>query len=109
PVVDPATGTFKVTVEVRDRSGSLKPGMFGRIRIVYDTRSQTLLVPKTAVASEDNEAAVYLVRDNMAFRQIVETGYEDSQHIEILTGVADGDVVVTTGQSSLGDSTRVEV
>lgn len=109
PVVDPTTGTFKVTVEVRDRSGNLKPGMFGRIRIVYDTRNETLLVPKAAVDAEDDEAAVYIVRDSMAFRQIVETGYEDDQHIEILTGVTDGDVVVTTGQSSLRDSSKVDV
>ena len=109
PVVDPGTGTFKVTVEVRDRARRIKPGMFGRVQIVYDTREAVLLVPKEAVLAEDDESAVYLVRDSMAFRQVVETGYSDDATIEILSGLGVGDVVITTGQSSLRDSARVEI
>ncbi|MFQ5569806.1 MAG: efflux RND transporter periplasmic adaptor subunit [Rhodothermales bacterium] len=107
PIVDPTTGTFKVTVEVRDRA--LKPGMFGRISIVYDTREDVLLVPKEAVLAEDDESAVYVVRDSLAYRQIVQTGYSDEAHTEIISGLQSGDVVITTGQASLRDSSKVEV
>ena len=109
PIVDPTTGTFKVTVEVRDRSRQLKPGMFGRVRIVYDTREDVLLVPKEAILAEDDESSVYLIRDTMSFRQLVETGYSDDAHIEVLSGIDAGDWVITTGQNSLRDSTKVEV
>lgn len=109
PVVDPTTGTFKVTIEVRDPDRALKPGMFGRVRIVYDTREGTLLIPKAAVQAEDDEAAVYVVQDSMAQRRVVQVGYEDDAHVEVMSGLAEGEVVVTTGQSSLRDSTRVEV
>ena len=109
PVVDPGTGTFKVTVEVRDSSRKLKPGMFGRVQIVYDTHADVLVVPKEAVLAEDDQSAVFIVRDSMAFRQSVETGYTDERHIEITTGLAEGDLIITTGQSSLRDSTKVEV
>ncbi|NNE70742.1 MAG: efflux RND transporter periplasmic adaptor subunit, partial [Rhodothermales bacterium] len=54
PIVDPTTGTFKVTVEVRDRSRKLKPGMFGRIGVVYDTHEDATLVPKQAVLTQDD-------------------------------------------------------
>lgn len=109
PVLDPATGTFKVTVEVRDRSLRLKPGMFTRIRIIHDTHAGTLLVPKEAVLAEDNESTVFVIRDSMTFRQTVETGYEDERYIEIVDGLDEGVQVITTGQSSLKDSSRVEV
>ena len=109
PVVDPETGTFKVTVEVRDPSRTIKPGMFGRVRVVYDTHEGAILVPKSAVEAEDDAASVFVVREDSAFRQVVQTGYEDERHIEITSGLAPGDVVVTTGQSSLRDSTKVEV
>lgn len=109
PVVDPGTGTFKVTVEVRDRSRKLKPGMFGRVQIVYDTHEQVLVVPKEAVLAEDDQSAVFVVRDSMAFRQSVQTGYTNERHIEIMSGVEAGDLIITTGQSSLRDSTKVEV
>lgn len=109
PVVDPGTGTFKVTVAIRDASRQLKPGMFSRVRIVYDTRERVLLVPKEALVAEDNEAALYVVRDSLAFRQPVVTGYSNDTHIEITAGIEAGDVVITTGQNSLRDSSKVEV
>ena len=109
PIVDPTTGTFKVTIEVRDRSRQLKPGMFGRIRIVYDTRTDVLLVPKEAILAEDDESAVYVVRDSMAYRQVVETGYSNDKHMEIISGINAGDLIITTGQNSLRDSSKVEV
>jgi membrane fusion protein (multidrug efflux system) len=109
PVVDPATGTFKVTIEVRDRTKALKPGMFGRIRIVYDTHRGALLVPREAVITEDDADAVFVVRDSMTFRRTVQTGYANSDYVEILDGLAPGDLVITTGQTNLRDSSKVEV
>ena len=109
PIVDPTTGTFKVTIEVRNRSRQLKPGMFGRIRIVYDTRTDVLLVPKEAILAEDDESAVYVVRDSIAYRQVVETGYSNDEHMEIISGIDAGDIIITTGQNSLRDSSKVEV
>jgi membrane fusion protein (multidrug efflux system) len=87
----------------------LKPGMFGRVRIVYDTRADVLLVPKEAILAEDDESAVYVVRDSMAFRKVVEVGYSDEAHIEVISGVDLGDVIITTGQNSLRDSSKVEI
>lgn len=109
PVLDPATGTFKVTVEVRDRSRRLKPGMFTRIRVVHDTHTGTLLVPKVAVVAEDMASSVFVVRDSMSFRQEVVTGYEDDTYVEVSEGIEEGATVITTGQTNLKDSSLVEI
>jgi membrane fusion protein (multidrug efflux system) len=109
PVVDPGTGTVKVTVEVHDTSRQLKPGMFARLNIIYDVRKNTMLVPKDAIMAEDKESAVYVVKDSLAFRQVVETGYVNTTHIEVLSGLAAQDTVVTTGKGSLKDSSKVEL
>ena len=61
PVVDPASGTFRVTCEFHDKTGLLKPGMFGRIDIVYDHREEALTVPRSALIEEDGETAVFVV------------------------------------------------
>lgn len=61
PVVDPASGTFRVTTEFHDNSGALKPGMFGRVEIVYDHRESALTVPRSALVEEDGETAVFVV------------------------------------------------
>lgn len=109
PIVDATTGTFKVTVEVRDRTRQLKPGMFGRVGIVYDTHEGAMLIPKQAVIEEDNAASVFVIRDSMALRQSVQTGYSEGATVEILSGLSVGDRIITTGQSNLRDSTKVDV
>lgn len=61
PVVDAQTGTFRVTAEFNDKTGTLKSGMFGRLTVVYDTRRDALVVPREALADEDGETFVYVV------------------------------------------------
>ncbi len=61
PVVDAQTGTFRVTAEFHDKTGTLKSGMFGRLTVVYDTRRDALVVPREALADEDGETFVYVV------------------------------------------------
>jgi membrane fusion protein, multidrug efflux system len=61
PVVDAASGTFRVTCEFHDKTGELKPGMFGRVEIVYDHRDDALTVPRSALVEEDGETAVFVV------------------------------------------------
>lgn len=109
PTVDPATGTFKVTVAVNDKSQNLKPGMFGRLQVVYDIHHNTLTMPKEALISEDDSRSVFIVKDGMSFRKEVRPGYVNGSKIEILSGLQSGDSVVTIGQSSLNDSSLVEV
>jgi membrane fusion protein (multidrug efflux system) len=109
PVVDPSSGTFKVTVEVKDPQRNLKPGMFGRIDITYDVHKHTLLIPKEAVLTEDKESAVFIVHDSVAYRQIVIPGYNNATHLEIKSGLKKGDTVVTIGHNSLKDSSKVKI
>jgi membrane fusion protein (multidrug efflux system) len=63
PVVDPASGTFRVTCEFRNPDGALKAGMFTRIDIVYDHRDDALTVPRAALIEEDGETAVFVVEN----------------------------------------------
>jgi len=61
PVVDAASGTFRVTCEFHDQTGILRPGMFGRVEITYDQRADALTVPRSALIEEDGETAVFVV------------------------------------------------
>lgn len=61
PVVDAASGTFRVTCEFRDKSEKLKSGMFGRLEITYDQRMDALTIPRAALIEEDGENAVFVV------------------------------------------------
>lgn len=109
PVVDQETGTFKVTVYVDETNGLLRPGMFSRVRIVYDTRQDTRMIPRASVISEDLNQSVFVIRDSLAFKKQIRTGYTNGTNIEVIEGLDDGEMVVTIGQSSLQDSSKVSV
>lgn len=109
PTVDPATGTFKVTVEVDDADQQLKPGMFARLSIVYDTHPDALLIPRVALIDDDTSTAVFVVEENVARRTTVRTGFVDGGKIEVLEGLSGGDEVVVIGQNGLRDGARVDI
>lgn len=109
PVVNAGTGTVKVTVVVDDKTDKLKPGMFTRAQIIYDTHKNTLLVPKNAIVTEDIEFSVFVVNEDTVSKRKVEIGYNNTTHIEILSGLNAGDTIVTTGLSSLEDGSKVNV
>jgi len=109
PVVDADSGTFRVTVELSDSSGLLRPGMFGRFDIVYDRREQAVLVPVESVLVEDGEASVFVVADGQARRRSVEVGYRNNGDYEIVAGIEPGESVVVTGQAGLRSGARVQV
>ncbi len=109
PVVDAGTGTFKVTVEVDEADTELKPGMFGRLDIVYDSRPARLLVPRPAVVETESGPAVYVVKDGVVERRPVETGIAWQDRLEIVSGIEESEQVVVVGQSGLRDGARVKV
>jgi len=108
PVIDAATGTLKVTVAVADPDAVLRPGMFGRVDIVYNTRQGVPLIPKAALISQDTDTWVFRVQDGKAVRTPVTTGMSNANQIEITAGLDVGMPVVISGQNSLKDGTAVE-
>lgn len=109
PVVDAETGTFKITMEVPDPTGRLKPGMFGRFNIVWDAREDALLVPRVAVVDDETEQSVFVVNDGKAERRAVRLGYPRGDRIEVVEGLEGDEQVVVIGQAGLKDGAGVEV
>jgi membrane fusion protein (multidrug efflux system) len=94
PVVDPASGTFRVTCQFHDKTGTLKPGMFGRIDIVYDHREDALTIPRSALIEEDGETAVFVV--DAAPVKVVSADAKDKDKKAEKGKSAATDVVATT-------------
>jgi len=109
PVIDPDSGTFRVTVELSGDQGRLRPGMFGRFSIVYDQRDDVVLAPVDAVLTEDGRSSVFVINDGQAERRMVVPGYRNNGHFEIIEGLDPGELVVTTGQASLRTGSQVMV
>lgn len=108
PVVDSGSGTFRVICAFGDGADALQPGMFGRIRIDYDQRTDALVVPRLALL-EDGDPAVFRVREGKVARVPVKLGYAEGQWVEVREGLKEGDQVVTAGKVALRDGTQVQV
>lgn len=110
PVIDPSTGTFRVTTQVMDPDQLVKPGLFGRVDIVHDLRKDVAVIPRSAVIREDEQTFVFVIgEDSNVSRRSIRTGYERNGDIEVIEGVAVGETVVTAGKGSLSEGSKVEV
>lgn len=116
PVIDPTSGTIKLTIEIPEYPADTRPGDFAEVRVVTERRPQALLVPREAVVTDQGEQVVYLVTDGqgerggqVAERRVVELGFTDDSHAEILSGLAEGEEVVVRGQRSLKHGMPVRV
>ncbi len=109
PVVDTATGTVKVTVAAIRPPAIVRPGGFVTIEIVRETHAATTLVPRKAVIRELKNAHVFVARDGVAHKRTVELGLEDSERLEITSGLEPGERIVVAGQGGLKDGSTIKV
>ena len=107
PTIDTRNGTFRATAVIDNSSGELAPGMFGRFSIAYENHSDALVLPAAALIDEDDESAVFVVRNDEVVRRVVETGIRSGGKVEILGGLTEADVVVIVGHSNLRDGSKV--
>lgn len=109
PIVDPETGTFKITIELRDAARNIKPGMFGRMSIVYDQHENALQIPRSAIVERAGIQSIFVVEDGVGIRRNVQTGFSGNGMIEITDGLTDGEIVITVGHVGLKDESKVVV
>ena len=109
PTVDAATATFKVTLEVNDPKGDLKPGMFSRVGIVFERRAETLTIPRVALIDTDGSSNVFVVDDGKAVQRPIKTGLSNAGKVEVTEGLDGAEQVVVVGQNGLKDGNPVRV
>ncbi len=107
PVFDAATRTASMEIEVPNPGYRLKPGMFARVRLTVEVRSDALTVPRNAVVDSEGQRGVFLVDGQSAKFQPVTTGLQDNERIEILFGLTEGTQVITTGALALRTGDRI--
>jgi RND family efflux transporter MFP subunit len=102
PVLDPATRTAPMEVEIPNSDNRLKPGMYARVLLRIEDRKDTMLVPKVAVVDFEGKRGVWVPEgENKARFVEAKLGLEDAERIEILAGLNLGDRIVTDGAASL--------
>jgi len=102
PILDPATRTAAMEVEVPNTGFRLKPGMYAKVNLQVEGRDNVLIVPKVALIDSEGQRGIYQPNgDNRAQFKPVKVGIEDTDRAEILEGLTEGETVVSTGAGAL--------
>jgi membrane fusion protein (multidrug efflux system) len=110
PVIDPSTGTFKVTLRVPNTENTLKAGMFTQVSLNYNTRENATLVPRKALISLDDKVNVFVVNaQGIATKRTIKIGYQEGNFVEVIEGLDANLQVVITGHQNLKNNAFVNV
>ena len=109
PIVDPRSGTVKVTVDVGAQPGLL-PGMYVDVELVTATHADAVLVPKRALIYDSDQIFVYRLGEERRVERIfIEPRLADKHNVEPIEGIAAGDEVIVAGQAGLKDGALVKL
>ena len=105
--VDPVTRSIAVRAELPNPEGLLRPGMFMTVTLQGDV-TPTLVVPEEAIVPEQGRVYVFAVRGERAERREVRIGKRRPGEVEIVDGLAEGEIVVVEGTQNLRDGARIQ-
>lgn len=111
PTMDAATHTFNAEVQVPNGNRELRPGMYARVTVDYGA-STSVVVPDAAVLKQQGSGQRYvfvLNTDNTVTIRPVEPGRHFGTRYEILSGLEEGELVLTGGHTNLKSGDKVEV
>lgn len=108
PTIEETRGTVTVRARVPNPEGTLKPGEFVRVTVVFPDRTGVVLVPQRAVLDEQGGAYVLVVdaQDTVVYRRVVPGIVHDGME-QIVEGIAAGERVIADGVQKARPGTKV--
>lgn len=107
PAVDAASRAYTVKIDLPALS-NMRSGMFGRAWFPMGVR-RVVTVPAMAIVERGQLQSVFVIEDGMARNRLITTGNRQPNTVEVLSGLSEGEKVVSPVASGLADGARVEV
>jgi membrane fusion protein, multidrug efflux system len=109
PAIDEQTRTVLVRARVANPELKLRPGMFARVQLTLGVRENAVWIPEEAIVPRGQESTVFRIVDGKAELVLVQTGTRKVGEVEIIKGLAGGDLVVTEGTQRLVPGMQVSI
>jgi HlyD family secretion protein len=107
PVLDNNAKSYPVEVDLANPDGSLKPGMVAQVTITGLPTHKGILIPASALVQTPDGPKVFTVQNNIAHQHLIKLGQIGTDQVEVLSGINEGDVLVTTGEELLSEGAEV--
>jgi membrane fusion protein (multidrug efflux system) len=109
PLIDVNGRAIVIRARIPNTDGRLRPGLFARVNLIYESRERVLFIPEQALIPQGEEQSVFRVVDGKATMTKVTIGERVGATVEIRDGLAEGELVVTAGQIKLQDGMPVMI
>jgi HlyD family secretion protein len=112
PALDPGSTTIEVWVEAKKSNPAMRPGVTVHVEMIAKTSKDALIVPATALFKNSETGADYVLlagSDEKAHTKTVKVGIRSKENSEILSGIKEGDPVITGGGYAIPDGTKIKV
>lgn len=112
PVLDSTSRTLGIKLLLKDQNDTkVRAGMYARIKLVTDTKKNTIILPSNVILTRNDEDIVYVVdqQENKVKACVVKKGIRVDDKQEIQAGIVPGDLVVIKGQALLSDGAKVKI
>src|SRR5688572_18688741 len=109
PAIDEQTRTVRVRARLANPALKHRPGMFARVQLTLGVRENAVWIPEEAIVPRGQESYVFRVVEGRAELVQVQTGTRKVGEVEIMKGVAAGDLIVTEGTQRLVPGMQVSI
>ena len=106
--IDPSTRSILARIVVDNSNFEIIPGQLMTIKVIYNETKQ-IGVPESAVTIQGKTAFVYIVKDNVAQKMNIKIGKRNFGKVSVLSGVAEGDRVISEGVSKVRNKAKVKI
>ena len=123
PVIDPASRTMEVNVNVTNQDDKLKQGMFAKVKLITEQKENTVKIPSSALIQRFGESYVFVVEEAppealeegetgrilVAKKRVVQPGILIDGILEITSGLRNGEEFIVKGQTLLNEGARINI
>lgn len=109
PRIDTQTRTLQIRATSQNDEQLLFPGAFANIVLILDEINDALMLPTISIVPELNSQKVYVIKDGKVQESRVQTGIRTSEKVQVISGIAHGDTVLTTGLLQVRPGMDVEI
>ena len=106
--IDPSTRSILARIIVNNSEFKIIPGQLMTVKIIYN-ETKEIGVPESAVIIQGNTAFVYVINNDIALKKNIKIGKRNFGKVSIISGIDEGDLVVSEGVSKVRDKTKIKI
>ena len=106
--IDPSTRSILARIIVENKKFEIIPGQLMTVKVIYDEVEQ-IGVPESAVTIQGITSFVYIVNNDIAEKKNIEIGKRNFGKVSVLSGISEGDQVISEGVSKVRNKTKVKI